>query len=32
MGGVTLDSHGNLFGTTAYGGDYSCGVAYEITP
>jgi uncharacterized repeat protein (TIGR03803 family) len=32
LGGVTLDSHGNLFGTTAYGGDYSCGVAYEITP
>jgi len=31
-GGVTLDSHGNLFGTTAYGGTYSCGVAYEITP
>jgi uncharacterized repeat protein (TIGR03803 family) len=32
MGGVTLDSSGNLFGTTAYGGTYSCGVAYEITP
>ena len=32
MGGITFDSHGNLFGTTAYGGDYSCGVAYEITP
>jgi hypothetical protein len=32
MGGVTLDSNGNLFGTTAYGGAYSCGVAYEITP
>jgi uncharacterized repeat protein (TIGR03803 family) len=32
MGGVTLDSHGNLFGTTAYGGNFSCGVAYEITP
>jgi uncharacterized repeat protein (TIGR03803 family) len=31
-GGVTLDSHGNLFGTTAYGGAYGCGVAYEITP
>jgi uncharacterized repeat protein (TIGR03803 family) len=31
-GGVTLDSHGNLFGTTAYGGAYSCGIAYEITP
>jgi uncharacterized repeat protein (TIGR03803 family) len=32
MGGITLDSHGNLFGTTAYGGEYSCGVVYEITP
>jgi uncharacterized repeat protein (TIGR03803 family) len=32
MGGVTLDSNGNLFGTTAYGGVYGCGVAYEITP
>ena len=32
MGGVTFDSHGNLFGTTAYGGEYSCGVVYEITP
>ena len=31
-GGVTLDSHGNLFGTTAYGGDFGCGVAYELTP
>src|ERR1019366_2845509 len=32
MGGVTLDSNGNLFGTTAYGGTNGCGVAYEITP
>jgi uncharacterized repeat protein (TIGR03803 family) len=32
MGGVTFDSHGNLFGTTAYGGDYGCGAVWEITP
>jgi len=32
MGGVTFDSRGNLFGTTAYGGDYGCGVVWEITP
>lgn len=38
-GNVTLDSNGNLYGTTIYGGDYSglcqhdgCGVVWEITP
>jgi hypothetical protein len=30
--GVVLDSKGNIFGTTAEGGDYSYGVAFEITP
>jgi len=28
--GVTLDSRGNLFGTTAYGGAYNAGTVYEI--
>lgn len=38
IGGVTLDSTGNLYGLTQYGGDKSscislgCGVAYKITP
>ena len=26
------DAHGNLFGTTQYGGDSACGVAYELSP
>jgi uncharacterized repeat protein (TIGR03803 family) len=29
--GVTLDKKGNLYGTTASGGEYSYGVLYEIT-
>ncbi len=40
IAGVTLDSQGNLYGTTAYGGlqsqnycpDDGCGVIWEITP
>jgi uncharacterized repeat protein (TIGR03803 family) len=38
-GSVTMDSSGNLYGTTIYGGNYSglcqhdgCGVVWKITP
>ena len=31
-GVLTLDSAGNLFGTTEYGGAHSYGVVFEITP
>jgi uncharacterized repeat protein (TIGR03803 family) len=31
-GGVTLDAHGNLYGTTEQGGAYGHGVVWEITP
>jgi uncharacterized repeat protein (TIGR03803 family) len=31
-GGVTFDEHGNLYGTTAYGGRNHAGIAYELTP
>ncbi len=30
--GVTLDGHGNLFGTTEGGGSYDAGVIWKITP
>jgi uncharacterized repeat protein (TIGR03803 family) len=30
--GITLDSKGNIFGTTSMGGTYNWGVAFEITP
>jgi uncharacterized repeat protein (TIGR03803 family) len=30
--GVALDSDGNLYGTTQYGGEYWDGTVYEITP
>jgi uncharacterized repeat protein (TIGR03803 family) len=30
--GLTIDSKGNLFGTTVRGGTYNLGVAFEITP
>ncbi len=30
--GVTLDSAGNLYGTTFYGGAYDLGVVFKITP
>jgi hypothetical protein len=30
--GVVLDDKGNIFGTTADGGGYNYGVAFEITP
>ncbi len=30
VGGVTLDSAGNLYGTTAYGGAASAGVVYKL--
>jgi hypothetical protein len=30
--GVILDSAGNLFGTTAFGGSRSRGLAYELSP
>jgi uncharacterized repeat protein (TIGR03803 family) len=29
-GGLIADANGNLFGTTLYGGAYSCGVVFEI--
>ena len=32
MGGIILDAAGNLYGTTAAGGDYGMGTIYEITP
>jgi uncharacterized repeat protein (TIGR03803 family) len=32
FGGLILDSAGNLYGTTYYGGEYGCGVAFELTP
>lgn len=31
-GSVILDSQGNLYGTTEYGGLYYCGVVYELSP
>jgi uncharacterized repeat protein (TIGR03803 family) len=31
-GPVVLDSAGNLYGTTEYGGTYGYGVVYELTP
>lgn len=30
LGGVTLDSNGNLFGTTSIGGQYGAGTLFEI--
>ena len=30
--GVTLDSHGNLYGTTSFGGANGVGVVYELSP
>jgi len=30
--GVIFDKAGNLYGTTAYGGDYTWGTVYELTP
>jgi uncharacterized repeat protein (TIGR03803 family) len=32
VGGVALDADGNVYGTTAYGGQYGYGVVWEITP
>ncbi|MGA7221041.1 MAG: choice-of-anchor tandem repeat GloVer-containing protein [Candidatus Sulfotelmatobacter sp.] len=32
VAGLTLDTSGNLYGTTAYGGYYGGGVAYELSP
>ncbi len=32
IGGVTLDSAGNIFGTTAGGGKYGAGIAFELSP
>jgi uncharacterized repeat protein (TIGR03803 family) len=31
-GGVVIDMKGNLYGTTVYGGAYSAGTVFEITP
>ena len=30
--GLTMDSKGNLYGTTTLGGTYNFGVVFEITP
>lgn len=30
--GLTIDAKGNLYGTTAAGGAYGYGVAFEFTP
>ena len=32
MGAPTLDSNGNLFGTTPYGGTNDCGIVFELSP
>ena len=32
LGGLVRDGHGNLYGTTAYGGTYNQGTVYELTP
>lgn len=32
IAGVTLDQHGNLFGTTAWGGAFGGGAIYELKP
>ena len=32
VGGPILDSFGNLFGTTLYGGPYNNGIVFELTP
>jgi len=31
-GGLVLDSHGNLYGTTSGGGTYGAGIAFELSP
>jgi len=31
-GNIMFDAHGNLYGTTAFGGTYDNGVVWEITP
>jgi uncharacterized repeat protein (TIGR03803 family) len=32
FGGLTFDTHGNLYGTTYYGGAHGYGVVFELTP
>ena len=32
LGGVVMDAHGNLYGTTELGGTHNAGVVWEITP
>ena len=32
LAGVVLDPHGNIYGTTGYGGSANCGIAFELTP
>ncbi|HUK74100.1 MAG TPA: choice-of-anchor tandem repeat GloVer-containing protein [Candidatus Bathyarchaeia archaeon] len=32
FGDLTIDSHGNLYGTTMYGGSYGQGTVYKLTP
>jgi uncharacterized repeat protein (TIGR03803 family) len=29
---VTLDKQGNIYGTTSLGGQYDCGIVFELTP
>jgi len=32
VGGLLLDAAGNLYGTTAQGGTYNCGILFKLTP
>lgn len=32
MAGLTSDASGNLYGTTAQGGDWSCGTVFKLSP
>ncbi len=32
QGDLTFDQAGNIYGTASYGGQYTCGAVYELTP
>ena len=32
LAGLIFDRHGNLYGTTSYGGTANCGIAFELMP
>jgi uncharacterized repeat protein (TIGR03803 family) len=32
LAGVVFDQHGNLYGTTSYGGTANCGIAFALAP